>query len=55
MNCRISATGVTTAGALRPVRATEEKAIPHSVHAVIPSTETQAKVSQWSAGGTGRS
>ncbi len=56
MNCRTSATGVTTAGALRPVRASEENAIPHSVHAVMPSSDTQAKVSQLVGGaGTGRS
>ena len=47
MNWSTSATGVTTAGALRPVRASEEKAIPHSVQAVTPSTPTQAKVSHF--------
>src|SRR3712207_7112415 len=39
-----SATGVTTAGALRPVRASDENAIPHSVQAVMPSTDTHRKV-----------
>ena len=45
MNCSTSATGVTTAGALRPVRASDENAMPHSVHAVMPSRPTQANVS----------
>ena len=49
MNCRISATGVTTAGALRPVRASDEKATPHSVQAVMPSTDTHRKVSHFPA------
>ena len=56
MNCRTSATGVTIAGAPRPDRAREEKAIPHSVHALIPSSDTQAKVTHFAAvEGTGRS
>jgi hypothetical protein len=56
MNCSTSATGVTTAGAPRPVRATDEKAIPHSVHAVIPSSATQPNVAHFCAvEGSGRS
>jgi hypothetical protein len=46
MNCSTSATGVTTAGALRPVRASDENAMPHSVHAAVPSDATQRNVSQ---------
>src|SRR5690242_10942410 len=49
MNCSTSATGVTIAGAPRPVRASEENAIPHSVHALIPSTETHANVAHLAA------
>ena len=49
MNCSTSATGVTTAGAPRPERATDENAMPHSVHAVMPSRDTQPRVSHLSA------
>src|SRR5687768_9117301 len=47
MNCSTRATGVTIAGAPRPVRAREEKAIPHRVHALMPSSDTQANVAHF--------
>ena len=45
MNWSTSATGVTTAEPLRAVRASDEMAMPQSVQAVTPRTETQANVS----------
>ncbi len=49
MNWSTSATGVTTAEPLRAVRASDEIAMPHRVQAVMPSTETQPKVSHFAA------
>src|SRR5207248_5249402 len=46
MNWRISATGVTTAGADLPVRATDEKALPRIEPTATPSTVTQSRVTQ---------
>ncbi len=50
MNWSTRATGVTTAEPLRAVRASDEIAMPHRVHAVTPSTATQPKVSHFAGG-----